>query len=105
MGRPGTRRLAVLTVVSAAVVTVGAAAPPPAPRASEPAAKQAVAVGYGGAVASVDKAATAPGTEVREPGGNAVDPAIAAAAFLFIAATLIIGLVVVLSRSMLAKRR
>jgi len=34
-----------------------------------------------------------------------ISPAIAAAAFLFIAATLLIGLVVVLSRSMLAKRR
>ena len=34
-----------------------------------------------------------------------ISPAIAAAAFLFIAATLVIGLVVVLSRSMLAKRR
>ena len=34
-----------------------------------------------------------------------ISPAIAAAAFLFIAATIIVGLVVVLSRSMLAKRR
>lgn len=34
-----------------------------------------------------------------------ISPAIAAAAFLFIAATIAIGLIVVLSRSMLAKRR
>lgn len=34
-----------------------------------------------------------------------ISPAIAAAAFLFIAATLVIGLIVVLSRSVLAKRR
>ena len=34
-----------------------------------------------------------------------ISPAIAAAAFLFIVATVAIGLVVVLSRSMLAKRR
>ena len=34
-----------------------------------------------------------------------ISPAIAAAAFLFIAATLLIGLAVVLSRSVLARRR
>jgi gamma-glutamyltranspeptidase / glutathione hydrolase len=77
--------LSLVAVAIAALLAAGAPAAPQPP-------KQAVAIGTGGAVASVDPTATEAGIRILREGGNAVDAAIAANAALGVTEPFVAGI-------------
>ena len=84
-------RLVGLILVSLIAVAVTLAAGGVRAPAAQPA-KEAVAVGTGGAVASVDQDATQAGIQVLREGGNAVDAAVAANAVLGVTEPFVAGI-------------
>jgi gamma-glutamyltranspeptidase/glutathione hydrolase len=79
--------LVFLFAAVAAVLVAGARAPA-APQPS----RQAVAIGTGGAVATVDPDATQAGIQIMREGGNAIDAAVAAAAALGVTEPYVAGI-------------